>query len=398
MLNIEEKKQYRISFHHLAFRPFFLLGSLFATVSVFIWFLQYQFNVLLVQIDKLPVVFWHAHEMIYGYGMAIIAGFLLTAVRNWTNVQTLHGWPLMLLALLWLLARLTPFIDHPNAMFMMALLDISFNVYLCIAVMLPIIKAKQWLQLGISLIIVLLGLANLLFYLGLFDEFQGGMQMGLYAGLYLIISLILLMGRRVIPFFIEKGVDGEFKAKNYQWLDVASIVLVPTFFVIQVFTPYAGYAAAVAFCLCLLHGMLMFGWYTQGIWQKPLLWILYLAYACITLGFGLTALSNIGYLDSEFATHTFGFGGVGIMTIGMMARVSLGHTGRNVFDPPAILNWVFLLIIFGLIARIGLPILLPEKYSLWMGISQVLWVMAFGLFSWVFAPMLVKPRIDGRYG
>ena len=147
MLNIEEQKHYRISFHHLAFRPFFLLGSLFATVSVIIWFLQYQFNVLLPQIDKLSVVFWHAHEMIYGYGMAIIAGFLLTAVRNWTNVQTLHGWPLMLLALLWLLARLTPFIDHPDAMLMMALLDISFNVYLCIAVMLPIIKVHQWPQL-----------------------------------------------------------------------------------------------------------------------------------------------------------------------------------------------------------------------------------------------------------
>lgn len=398
MLNIEEQKDYRISFHHLAFRPFFLLGGLFAVVSVFIWFLQYHFNLLTPQISNLPAAFWHGHEMIYGYGIAIIAGFLLTAVRNWTNIQTLHGWPLMLLALLWLLARLAPFIPHPLAMSMMVLLDIGFNVFLCIAVMQPIMKSHQWPQLGLWLILVLLTLANLLFYFGLFRQVQTGMEMGLYAGLYLIISLILLMGRRVIPFFIEKGVDEQFSASNYKWLDVASIVLVLVFIVVQVFTPEMGLAAMLAFALCLLHCLRMLGWYTPGIWQKPLLWILYLAYACITLGFGLTAFANIGYLNPMLATHAFGYGGVGLMTIGMMARVALGHTGRNVFDPPAILGWMFAFIILGLIARVGLPMVLPGSYSLWIGISQVLWIMAFGLFSWIYAPMLIKPRVDGRFG
>lgn len=397
-LNIEEQKHYRISFLHMGFRPFFLLGSLFAVFSVIIWFLQYHFQWLMPQISNLPVVIWHGHEMIYGYAMAIIAGFLLTAARNWTNVQTLHGWPLMLLVLLWLLARLMPFTGLAFAIPMMALLDISFSVFLCIAILHPIIKAHQWTQLGICVKLVLLILANLLFYFGLIGQVQGGMEMGLYAGLYLVISLILLMAGRVIPFFIEKGVDEQVELNTYLWLDVAGIVLMLVFIVLQVFSPFHNWAATLAFALCLLHSLRLLGWYTPGIWRKPLLWILYIAYAAITLGFGLTALADIGYLNPMLATHAFGFGGIGLMTLGMMARVALGHTGRNVFDPPSILRWIFLAVILGMVARIGLPMLLPGFYSLWMGISQVLWILAFGVFSWVYAPMLIMPRVDGRYG
>ena len=398
MLNIEEQTNYRISFHHLGFRPFFLLGGLFAVVSVCIWFLQYHFNMLMPRINNLPVAFWHAHEMIFGYGMAIIAGFLLTAVRNWTNVMTLHGWPLLVLALLWLLARMVPFSGSSHAMSMLLLFDISFNVLLCLAILHPIVKVRQWSQLGIWLKLLLLSLANLLFYFGLLGQVQGGMAMGLYAGLYLIISLILLMGRRVIPFFIEKGVEEQVTLYNYQWLDVTSIVLVVVFIVLQVFTPWHIWAAALSSTLFLLHGLRMIGWHTPGIWQKPLLWILYLAYACITLGFGLTALANLGFVNPMLATHAFGYGGVGLMTLGMMARVSLGHTGRSVFEPPTILRWMFLLAILGLFCRIVLPTLLPANYGLWIGLSQLLWIAAFAVFSWLYIPMLVQPRVDGRYG
>ena len=224
------------------------------------------------------------------------------------------------------------------------------------------------------------------------------MEMGLYAGLYLLITMILLMGRRVIYFFIEKGVDEEVELTNYPWLDVTSIVLLVAFIILQVFTQLHNWAALLALALCLLHGLRMIGWYTPGIWQKTLVWILYIAYGSITLGFGLTALANIDYLNPMLATHAFGFGGVGLMNLGMMARGTLGHTGRNVFDPPAILRWIFLFAILALISRIALPIILPASYSLWIGISQVLWILTFGIFSWVYAPMLIKPRVDGRYG
>lgn len=398
MLNIEEQKDYRISLHHLGFRPFFLLAGLFAVISVLLWFLQYHFGLFMPTIDKLPVVYWHGHEMVFGYGMAVIAGFILTAVRNWTGIQTLHGWPLLVLALLWLLARLAPFTGLPYAMSMMMLFDISFGLLLCLAILQPIIKVQQWSQFGIWLKLALLCLANLLFYFGLFGQISNGMQMGLYSGVYLIIALILLMGRRVIPFFIEKGVDETVQLRNYLWLDVASIILMLLFIVLQVFTAYRGWAAITALLMCVLHGLRLVIWHTPGIWQKPLLWILYIAYGAITLGFGLTALADLAYLNPTLALHTFAVGGIGLLTLGMMARVALGHTGRNVFDPPPILGSIFLLAIMGLVARVGLPLLLPSTYGLWIATSQVLWILAFALFSWIYAPMLVKPRVDGRYG
>lgn len=398
MLNIEEQTHYRISFHHLGFRPFFLLAGLFAVVSVVLWFMQYHLAIFLPQLGGLPAYLWHGHEMIYGYSMAVIAGFLLTAVRNWTNVQTLHGWPLLLLALVWLLARLIPFTGLPHAAGLMALLDLSFNLLLSLAILQPILKVRQWGQLAIWFKVLLLGVANLLFYLGLAGSLTNGIHMGLYAGLYLVISLILLMGRRVIPFFIEKGVDETVELINYRWLDIASLILVILFVAVQVFTSAAGLAAGLAFALFLLHGIRLAGWHTPGIWRKPLLWILYLAYASLVLGFGLTGLANLGYLNPTLAAHAFGFGGIGLMTIGMMTRVSLGHTGRNVFDPPPVLRWIFLLLLLGLVSRIGLPLLAPGAYKLWIGLSQCLWILAFGLFSWIYAPMLIKPRVDGRFG
>ena len=398
MLNIEQKANYRISFHHLGFRPFFLLGSLFAVVAMGIWFLQYHFNLLPVQISNLPVVFWHGHEMIFGYGVAVIAGFLLTAVRNWTGVQTLHGWPLLMLALLWLVARLLPFSGSSYAMTLMVVFDLGFNALLCLAILYPIVKVKQWSQLGVWLTLGLVCLANLLFYLGLLGQISSGMDKGLYAGLYLILSLIMLMGRRVIPFFIEKGVDEQAELRNYLWLDIASIILVLLFIAVQVFSTKPGLAALLATALFLLHSLRLAGWHTPGIWQKPLLWILYIAYGSIVLGFGLTALGNLGYINPKLATHTFAYGGVGLMTLGMMARVAYGHTGRDVFAPPPMLRWVFLLAVLGLLVRVALPVLLPAFYSLWVGLSQGLWILAFAAFSWAYGPLLVKPRVDGRYG
>jgi len=398
MLNIEEQKNYRISFHHLGFRPFFLFGGLFAMISVIIWFLQYHYKILLPQISNLPVVFWHGHEMVYGYGLAIIAGFLLTAVRNWTNVQTLNGWPLLLLTLLWLLARLVPFSSSSHAMSLMMVFDLSFNILLTLAVLHPIAKARQWNQSGFVLLLLLLSGTNLLFYFGMTGQISRGMELGLYAGLYLVIAIILMMGRRVISFFIEKGVDERIELINRRWLDISASVLLLVFIALQVFTPFHKLAAITAFVLFCLHGLRLLGWHTSGIWRKPLLWILYIAYGSITLGFAFTTLANLNYLNPVLATHAFGFGGVGLMTIGMMARVSLGHTGRNVFDPPRVLPWIFLPIILGLIVRIGLPMILPNSYSLWIGISQLLWILAFGLFCWNYIPMLIKPRIDGRFG
>src|SRR5688572_30015694 len=152
---------------NLGFRPFFLGAALYALLAMLGWMAIYVFGISLLP-SSLPGVSWHAHEMIYGYGMAVIAGFLLTAVRNWTGIPTLGGWPLASLFALWALARLMPFLDIAGGLYVLAILDLSFIFFLLLAVVIPIVQARQWRQLGIASKLILLGLGNACFYAGLF--------------------------------------------------------------------------------------------------------------------------------------------------------------------------------------------------------------------------------------
>jgi len=397
MLNIEQPPQpARFPVLNLGFRPFFLAAGGFAVISMLLWMGFYQFGWKL-QPGGLSAVTWHAHEMLFGYVMAVAAGFLLTAVKNWTGVQTLHGVPLLLLALLWLGARLVPLIPTlPLAL--MALLDLGFMAYLLAAVAQPVIKVRQWKQLGIlSLLLVMLA-ANALFYLGALGLLLDGIRWGLYSGLYLTVALVFAMGRRVIPFFIEKGVGYPLQVRNRRWLDWAVLVLFLLFAAVEVFTPYAGLAALLAALQIPLHGLRMADWHTKGIWRKPLLWVLYLAYGWLLLGFVLQLAVYLSGVSPFLALHAFAVGGIGMVTAGMMARVTLGHSGRDVFAPPAVESWIFLLLMLGAVLRVILPLLDAAHYGLWVGLSQTLWIAAFSLFIGVHLPMLWGPRVDGRFG
>lgn len=395
-MQIEEIHNHRFALHHLGFRPFFLAGALFSVAAVAVWFWLYRSGAAL-PMRVLPPITWHAHEMIYGYALAVVAGFLLTAVSNWTGVRTLHGLPLIALALVWLAARLMPLVGDA-ALAPMAVLDLSFLVVLSVAVLHPIVKARQWPQIGVWSKVALLLLSNALFYLGLFGVLENGVQWGIYSGLYLIISLILLMLRRVLPFFIERGVEGQLTLTNRTWVDMSSLVLMLAFWVVEVFLSLPKFSALLAALLFLLHGLRMIDWHTPGIWRKPLLWALYLGYGWITAGFALIALAKFGALNPWLAVHAFAYGGIGMVTLGMMARVSLGHTGRNVFEPPAVVAPMFLFLLLGALTRVAAPLLAPQFYLLWMEAAQLLWVVAFASFTVVYAPFLVLPRIDGRYG
>jgi len=397
-MQIEETRNYRIGFHHLGFRPFFLLGSIFSVVAIVMWFWM------LNNAGRLPGTFpvssiqWHAHEMLFGYTLAVIGGFLLTAVRNWTGVQTISGLPLMLLALVWLVARCMPFISHPQAMLWMAYADVIFNLALCTAIVLPIVKVRQWKHLAVWSKVVLLGLGNCAFYLGAVGELADGVRIGLYTGLYIILSLIMLMARRVLPFFIEKGVGYPVSLANYRWLDISSLVFMLVFIVVEVFVVLPAWATLAAAVLAVLHAARLAGWYTYGIWRRPLLWSLYLGYAWLVAGFCLRALSGVMDINPMLAVHAFAYGTIGMVTLGMMARISLGHTGRDVFNPPAILWPVFVLLFMGSLVRVLLPIFFPQYYAFWISSSQWLWILAFTGFVVTYAPMLVKGRVDGSYG
>jgi uncharacterized protein involved in response to NO len=224
------------------------------------------------------------------------------------------------------------------------------------------------------------------------------MQAGLTSAVYLIMALIFVMSRRVLPFFIERGVDQAPTLTNRAWLDAASLILFVVFWLADIIEPDAPLVAGLAGVLCVLHGIRLAGWYAAGIWRQPLLWVLYLAYAAIVIGFALKAVVTVFAISPLLSLHAFTTGGIGLFTLGMMARVTLGHTGRNILEPPAAVAWMFGMLVAGAVIRVVLPLFASERYVLWMGLSQLLWVMAFSLFLWVFLPMLFRPRTDGQFG
>lgn len=398
IISPQDKKQYRIAISHLGFRPFFLLGSLFSAAAMLVWLAVMQFNLQPTTFSRIGSINWHGHEMIYGYGMAVIAGFLLTAVRNWTSVQTLHGPKLLLLVLLWMLPRLLLFVPGESYLWLAALSDLTFNLWLCAALMQPVIKVRQWAQVGLLSKVILLALSNALFYAELLYGMEGGVRMSLYSGIYLIISLILLMGRRVIPFFIERGVGYVVSLRNRLWVDRGNLIVMLLFWFLAVFTPYTTLAAITTVILAILQGIRLYDWYTPGIWKKPLLWVLYLAFVWLVIGFGLSALALFGILDGKVALHALSAGAIGLLTIGMMARVAYGHTGRNVFEPPRYLGPLFAMLFTAAVLRVFGPLFDMEHYLFWIGSSQLLWIIAFGAFALLYAPLLIKPRTDGQYG
>ena len=398
LLSVENPPgSHKYAFFHLGFRPLFLGGSALALISALLWFGYYSFGLKIIP-TTVPPAWWHAHEMIFGYSLAIVGGFLLTAAKNWTGIQTLTGIPLFLLFLLWLLARLSFQFADADMLWTVALLDILFNSYLTAAIAYPIIKARQSNNFGLASKILLLTLSNIVFYLGATGVWNEGLRVGIYAGLYLILAVVLTLGRRVIPFFIENGVPEKVTLKNSKWVDISSLVLFFLFMISDIIYRTSMLTAGLALIQVPLHAFRLLGWYTPGIWKKPLLWILFVAYGFIIAGFLLKALSVFAGTPLQLAVHAFTYGGVAMITIGMMARVTLGHTGRNVFEPPKGLPLLFSLLIAGATARVILPLLMPSHYNLWVTAAFICWILAFANFLYLYAPMLIKARVDGRFG
>jgi uncharacterized protein involved in response to NO len=347
-------------------------------------------------LEDVSTIEWHAHEMIYGYGMAVIAGFLLTAIRNWTGIQTLHSTRLLILFSLWATARIAfSFIGNIEVA---GILDMAFMLMFLVSASIPCIQAKQWKQLGILSALLFLAACNALFYLGATGDLAQGVQWGLYGGLYLIIGLILIMARRVVPFFIERGVGYPVTLFNARWLDITIVVLFLAFFISDVFLNTSQLSALCAAGLFIVTTIRLIGWHTPGLWKVPLLWSLYISLTFIDLGFLLFVFSAYDAIPRSLAIHAFALGGAGLITLSMMSRVTLGHTGRNVQSPPRTMTIALALLVAAALVRVLLPLVDMTHYIQWIALSQVLWIAAFSIFVFTCLPMLSRPRVDGQPG
>jgi uncharacterized protein involved in response to NO len=378
------------------FRIFFLGAAAHAVVSMLIWLHFYvaQGNIYVA----MPLTVWHGHEMIFGFVMAVVSGFLLTAVINWTGLPTLSGTPLMLLFLSWLAARVLAFMPAAFPLWPMVISNMVFFSFLAVAVARPIIAVKQWRQSAVFSKLGLMLICGGIFYAALAWGDLLVQRKALRFAVYVIISLIFTIGRRVMPFFIERGVGYPVTLRNSKALDIGSLTLLTAFSLLDVFWPRPEVIALLSAALAVVHGTRLAGWYTPGIFKKPLLWILFAGYGFIILGFGLKVFAVLGRNPDDAALHAWTAGGIGVFTLGMMARVSWGHTGRNIAAPPRPVALMFAAIITSAVIRVFFPLLFEEHYVLWVGVSQTFWMLAFVIYLAVYFHVLAFPRPDGNPG
>lgn len=395
---------------NLGFRIFFLSAGIFAVFSMLKWShitfaTKFAFD---AQTQIMPF-YWHGHEMIYGYGLALIAGFLLTAVKTWTSQPMPYGYKLLAIFLPWALARLIFLVNGialNHLTYLAGIFDIIFWLLTAFFVIKPIYTVRQKRQIGIVAKLLFLLIAQLSFYYALFSQNLPLVQGSLLAGFYLIIGVVFTIGRRVMPMFIERGIaeGGEVihKVKNSDFLDKLSLISFFAFFVLEVFLNNFNFSRCLISVSAVLVAVTNFlrlkNWYLPQIWSRPLLWSLWLSFFGMSLGFLLLGLYPWGFISHSLALHAVSLSGIGLMTLAMMSRVSLGHTGRSVHNPPKVVGTIFVCMVLAWLFRVVMGWLLPAQYLISVGIAQGFWIVAFVLFVFAYAKILTSPRTDGLFG
>ncbi len=382
-------------FFERAFRPFFLGAVTFAVVAMFTWWLQSpSFS---GAFSNMAAIHWHGHEMVFGYALATVTGFLLTAVMNWSGMNSAAGWPLAMAFLLWCLARLGFLASLPIAW--IAFFDLGFNLLLVALFAWPVWQKSLWTQTGLMSKFMLLLLVNALFYaqaLGWQASPLWGWQLTLsntvIMGLFLIIAINLTMIGRTLPFFTERTLQLP-PISETPWLNRLAIIGLVGVLICAVIAPNHWLMTAIALPSAAVFALRGYHWYHPKIWQAPLLWPLHLAYGFMTLGIALYGLAGLNLIQPTYALHALTAGGIGLLCSAMVARISLGHTNRNVFEPPKGLKWVFISLAIAALFRVLMPLISPDFLSLWLQLSQWSWILGFGLLFMLYWRILSQPSL-----
>ena len=383
----------------LVFRPFFLAGALFSIVALVLWGAM-----LSGYITFQPYgggLWWHIHEMLFGFGCAIVAGFLLTAIQNWTGIRGVSGASLLGLFLLWLAGRVVLLLPTLLNDYVIILIDLSFLPAVAYILGKPLFKIKQYRNLFFVPLLVLFTVANIEMYLAKLGLVNMTVSQAAYASVILMAVLMSVMAGRVVPMFTANGTKTA-KVLPLPWLEklaTGSLALITALLLLQ---PLFTVPAFVFGSLFLLSGgcqaIRWFRWKPWITLGVPLLWSIHGAIFFIWVGLFTVGMSY--FIKVPFVSHLWHLitvGGMGGLILAMISRVSLGHTGRKLQQPKAMF-WGFLSIFIAAIIRVIGPIFWMQYYITFINLSIVFWLIAFGLFAYHYAPMLIKPRVDGRPG
>jgi uncharacterized protein involved in response to NO len=394
MLIIDKRKAMAVApILRLGFRPFFLLGAVLAVLAIPVWIAALQGWALPAPVGGWLA--WHRHELVFGFAGAIIAGFLLTAVQTWTGRPSLSGRPLALLVGLWLLGRLSWWI--PSA-WLLLLFNLAFLLAVAGVMARLLWAVRQRRNYPIVLVLMLLAAVDLLSLLGVLLQYDAWQRQGSQAAIWLVAAMMTLIGGRVIPFFTQRSLGRLEMVQPWAWLDLALLVgtlllalLMGSGLLLQ---PHWG-GAVLLLALGLGHGIRLGRWFDRGLLRVPLLWSLHLAYAWMVLACLGLALWHAGVaVPFSQVLHALTVGAMAGLILAMLARVSLGHTGRPLQLPRGFAVAFALLNLAALLRVLGVSF--AYQPALWL--AALAWVLAFAQFLFCYGPMLCRTRADGHPG
>lgn len=377
------------------FRPFFLAAAGFSALILPIWLLT--LSGVIAPSRYMDAVTWHAHEMIFGFTVAVIAGFLLTAVSNWTGTETLVGRPLIAACALWAAGRIVMALAGDLPRGVPALVDLAFLPLLAAAIARPLAATRNKRNFVMVAILASLWLANLAIHLdalGVVPDLRRG---GIVFALDVVVLLMIVIAGRVIPMFTKNATQAS-SVRNLPMLDKAAIIAMAVTALLDIASPDPRLGGAAAGITAVIVAMRAVTWGASRTARHPLLWILHAGHAWIAVGLLLRAAAAFTSLvPVSAANHALTVGAIGALTLGMMTRVALGHTGRVLVSSTAVTASFALLSIAAAI-RVLVPIIDMGSYRMSLWVVGASWTAAFVIFALVHAPILAAPRADGRGG
>lgn len=394
-----KKEQQILPLFRLGFRPMFLFGTAFAALAIPFWVMS-----LFGLVSHVPygeAFWWHSHEMLFGFAAAIIVGFLLTAVQNWTGMPGLRGPKLMMLFSIWLLARIGLALPYSEFSIVFVVLDIAFMPVAALLLAIPLVAVKQTRNMFFVPVLALFAIANALTHASVYSGKLYYFHHGINIAIYLVTLLMVVIGGRVMPMFTANGTNTT-KVLPVRWLELLSIGSVVALMLLHLFNLQTILGLHATGGLFILAGVSNFirclRWRIWVTFKVPLVWSLHIAYFCIALGLVMIGLSKFTAMVPERASlHLLTVGGMGGLILAMVSRVSLGHTGRMLIVKPLMAVAFGAMFVAALIRVFGVMVI-PGSYLTWIAVSAVLWVVAFGLYLIYYIPVLTQPRVDGRPG
>ncbi|WAL84793.1 NnrS family protein [Pandoraea sp. XJJ-1] len=377
----------------LGFRPFYLGGAGFAALAIALWLAALHGYPVAGRAAPMNGLVWHVHEMIFGGFAAIVVGFLLTAVRAWTSLDTPRGAPLMWLWGLWAAGRV---LVYYGPEWLAAGVDSLFLPVVAIVLMRVLIKANNRRNLFLPVALGAFGALNALFH---WWAWQGRVDLSLqaaYAAIGLVVMFVTVIAGRVVPMFTTNAVPG-YSAKRWKWIETLAAPSVVITLLADAFLSVPAVTIVCAGFTVLIHGIRLAGWRSWRVGPRPILAILHVAYAWIPIGFALLALAAAGTIAHSLAIHALTVGAIGCAIMGMITRTALGHTGRALIAGRFEMAGYGLIIAAALLRVFG-PWLARGATSVWIDAAGVCWLAAFSVYLMRYAPYLMTARVDGKDG